>query len=342
MSSPHSSSSGRTTSARSWRPRRKNATGGPHSRAARSPERRCAASSDRVAPAVGLALEADRRCASTAALHGSANGRSVIVATHSAMRRQRCRGVRRARRAARGRRRASSPASGSARRGGATRATTMLLCTSEATCSVAACSSIPMPPATWWPASSSKPLGNTASHWNIRCSSASSRRYDQSMVARIVLWRSTARRRPPLNRLNRSSRAPTIAGTPERRGPGRGQLDGQRDAVEPAADVLDHRAVHRLEHRRPPPRARCWNSSTPVVAGSSDRTATTCSPSMPRASRLVAITDRLGHAAVERVDHGRGAVDDVLAVVDDQQRVLAGQHRRGRRQRIGHGAERPW
>ena len=82
--SSHSSSSGRTTSARSWRPRRKKATGGPHSAAASSPERRRVAS--RRPPRASCRPPARGGCTlrSTAALHGSANGRSVIVATHSA------------------------------------------------------------------------------------------------------------------------------------------------------------------------------------------------------------------------------------------------------------------
>ena len=73
------------------------------------------------------------------------------------------------------------------------------------------------------------------------------------------------------------------------------QLDRQREPVEPAADqpgvvVVDHVGSNAGRS------ARWWNSSTAVVWGSSGCTGITRSPSTPSASRLVAITDRSGHA----------------------------------------------
>ena len=58
------------------------------------------------------------------------------------------------------------------------------------------------------------------------------------MAARSVRWCSTLRRPPVSSRSVLSSRAQQL-GRGHRPGPGRGQLDRQRDAVEPAADLLD-------------------------------------------------------------------------------------------------------
>ena len=104
----------------------------------------------------------------------------------------------------------------------------------------------------------------------------------------------------------------------ERRGAGGGELDGQGQAIEARAELLDRRRRHAVEvgAGRGGPLAE---ELDPVVAGSSGRTATTCSPSMPSASRLVTRTAASGHAAVEHVEHVRRAVDHVLAVVDDEQ-----------------------
>ena len=115
-------------------------------------------------------------------------------------------------------------------------------------------------------------------------------------MARIVLCRSTARRRPPLSRLKRSSSALTIAGSPSvaaraaASSRARGMQSKRRQTCSTIGSTIESRSA-------PAASARSRNSST-AVAGSSDRTATTCSPSMPRASRLVAITVRSGHREV--------------------------------------------
>ena len=104
--------------------------------------------------------------------------------------------------------------------------------------------------------------------------------------------RSTPRRRPLRSMLNRSSRRVERPRAPRASPPGRGQLDGQRDAVEPA-----HRCARSRSDWPWPRVGACGHGPLleqldRVVAGSSDRTATTCSPSMPSASRLVAIRSR--------------------------------------------------
>ena len=59
------------------------------------------------------------------------------------------------------------------------------------------------------------------------------------MASRIVRWRGSLPRRIALSRPNRSSSRWAISTTPMRAGPGRGELDGERDPVEAPADLHD-------------------------------------------------------------------------------------------------------
>ena len=68
------------------------------------------------------------------------------------------------------------------------------------------------------------------------------------------------------------------------------------------------------------------NSATDV-GRSSGRTGTTYSPSTPSGSRLVAMIRQLGARRQQAVDDGGDVVEDVLAVVEHEQRALAGEHR---------------
>ena len=91
-------------------------------------------------------------------------------------------------------------------------------------------------------------------------------------------------------------------GRRDRPRPGRRQLDGERDAVEPAAE-LDHRRRRRRRRARTraaPPAPASTNSSTasPSASVGSGVTGTTRSAGTPRPSRLVAIT-RTSGALVE-------------------------------------------
>ena len=77
---------------------------------------------------------------------------------------------------------------------------------------------------------------------------------------------------------------------------GRGQLDGQRDAVEAAAQPGHaSRRPRRVRTAGSAATARSRNSSTPSIVGSQRlRPATSCSPRTPSGSRLVASSARPG------------------------------------------------
>ena len=103
--------------------------------------------------------------------------------------------------------------------------------------------------------SASKLPANTprrSKHDAARASSSSE--YDQSTVARSVWWRSTAVRRPPVSRRKRSSRRAGDLGRAHRDDARRGELDRERDAVEPAADLGDRGRVRVVERERRPRR----------------------------------------------------------------------------------------
>ena len=80
---------------------------------------------------------------------------------------------------------------------------------------------------------------NTPSRSKTVRSRSSSSEYDQSTVARSVWWRSTAVRRPPVSSRNRSSSRPAISAGAHGDDARRRELDRERDAVEPAADLGD-------------------------------------------------------------------------------------------------------
>ena len=92
------------------------------------------------------------------------------------------------------------------------------------------------------------PPGKTATRSASAASASVSRSQLQSTTARSVWCRGSAVRLPPVSSRNRSSSRAATSVDRQRAQPGRGQLDGQRHAVEPAAD-LHHRAdvvgVHR-------------------------------------------------------------------------------------------------
>ena len=247
------------------------ATGGPHSRAASSPERSAAAQQHGVAPVVGLPLEADR--VALDARRCRVGERQVGERGHPVgERRQRRSALAAARRAARGRRPAPSPASGSARRAAWASGVSMLLCTSEATWSVAV------------GRVDAERAGDVVGGVELEAAGEHGQPAEQPLLVGVEqavrpLDRGphgavavVARRRPPSSRPSRSSRAPTMAATPSVAVAGRGQLDGQRDAVEPPAQLVDRSSVERAPRSAPAAAARCWNSSTAVVAGSSERT----------------------------------------------------------------------
>ena len=108
--------------------------------------------------------------------------------------------------------------------------------------------------------------------------------YDHSTVARRVWWRSTRPRRLPVRSRNRSSRCPAIStGLIDDR-PRRGELDRQRDAVDPPADLADRGPLpmHPIATRRPrrwrdprtgaPRRSRCRSPSLADGSGVAERT----------------------------------------------------------------------
>ena len=338
--SSHTSSSGRTTSARSWRPRRKKLAGGPHSPAASSPERGRAASStaSRQLP-VSRSRRTEHR--STSAVHGVVGGQAGDRGHPPGQRGPGGACARRARRGARTRTPASSPASGSGRRAWPASTDTMLLATSDATCAVADGTSMPRAPATWRAASSSKPSTNTASHAEqpllvgfeqpIRPLDRGSQRrvpvldppapaleHGRALVQRVEGSRS----RRASRRERRRARWPAAA----RR--------GERTAARPTTGPR-----RRGRRRR---RGLAGGTARPRrCSGSSGRTATHV---LAVDAERLAARHQHGHAGAaggERVDGVGGAVDHVLAVVDDQQRRAVAEHPGQAVERIARPAPSP-
>ncbi len=151
----------------------------------------------------------------------------------------------------------------------------------------------------------------TASRCSRRRSGFSSRSQLHSTTASRVRWRGSAVRLPPVSSRNRSSsRAGDLLGRhrPQPRG---GQLDGQRQAVQPPADGDDGadgvgvddeaRAAPRWPGRRAAARRRRSGPASGV--GTERRQApaaaagTAVSPVMPSGSRLVASSRTPGQAA---------------------------------------------
>ena len=160
------------------------------------------------------------------------------------------------------------------------------------------------------------------------------------MASRIVRWRGSLPRRIALSRPNRSSSRWAISTTPIESGPGGGELDGERDPVEPPADLHDQPGRRIVEHegriggacpgdeerdRRHGHRglARDLCLGAAVDSGSTDHT---CSPATASGSRLVATIDTVGRFAQDPA-HQRGhRLDEVLAVVEQQQAVAGAEH----------------
>ena len=118
--------------------------------------------------------------------------------------------------------------------------------------------------------------------------------------------------------------------------PCRRELEGQRHAVEPAADRARRRPRWTPSARRtaaPPaparrtaaPRAtrRRWSTSSaaPAAGSASGWTATCTSPGTASASRLVVSTRRSGQACSSRSANAATGLDDLLAVVQHEQRT---------------------
>ena len=126
---------------------------------------------------------------------------------------------------------------------------------------------------------------------------------------RNVWWRSAALAASAGEQLEALVEACRDVGRGHDRDPRRGQLDRQRDAVEPAADLGDRRRVRLVEHepglhragrarrRAAPPRWHRSRRVDAVRAGSSSAVSGhTCSPATPSASRLVARMRTPGHS----------------------------------------------
>ena len=87
----------------------------------------------------------------------------------------------------------------------------------------------------------SKPPTNVASHTNSRCSSGVNSSYDHSSVSRSVRWRWSAPRCAAPSTLMRPRRPFRERGGAQRAHPRRGELERERQAVEPATDLRDRR-----------------------------------------------------------------------------------------------------
>ena len=156
------------------------------------------------------------------------------------------------------------------------------------------------------------------------------------MSARSVCCRGSAVREPPVNRRKRWSSLPSISSTEERAHPRRRQLDGERNAVEVAAQRRQRRSVvvgdckirahqqrtideelHRFIRgqalrrlRRFPIRQRQRRHSVRLLAGDAERFA-------------AARQDLdVGALSQECVGHFGAGIDQVLAVVEQQQQAL--------------------
>ena len=120
--------------------------------------------------------------------------------------------------------------------------------------------------------------------------------------------------------------------------PRHGQLDRQRNSVEPLADRSDRRGIvvgqgeFVPERARPLDeqpyrrdiRARSRRSSAALASGAgNDGTRMTLSPAIASRSWLDARIDRARAAAHQGLHDARGLGDDMLAIVDDQQQLLA-------------------
>ncbi len=198
-------------------------------------------------------------------------------------------------------------------------------------------------------ASSVQPPENTATRRRSRRSSSSSRSQLQSMRACSVRCRGTAVRRPPVRRRKRSPRPSAIsladrtltraAASSRARG-----MPSRRRQISTMARTFDRSiakagrvAVARSTNSRTASdRPACSTSASSIAASgsraspasvgsASDGTAKTASPSTPRGSRLVASTLQRGTGTEQLIGHLGGGLDEVLAVVEQQEELLRAQ-----------------
>ena len=157
-------------------------------------------------------------------------------------------------------------------------------------------------------APSDQPPWNTERRRRRHCSAGDSSSYDQSTSALNVCWRGSAVREPPVSRRKRSLRRPSIcSGVRTRtRAAASSKASGmpssrvQTDATAAALPALNRKvgraAVARSTNKRTesqsPKASGFWPPGGGRPSGGRGRTD---SPPMPRASRLVASTESLGH-----------------------------------------------
>ena len=159
---------------------------------------------------------------------------------------------------------------------------------------------------------------NTATRRNTARSSSSSRSWLQSITARNDRCRPVApswsaerpSRRSRSSRPVRSPSTPSEATRAAASSMARG-MPSSRPQISPTSEGSVSRSA-------PPVAARSTNSTG--ASSPSGGTATTRSPPTPRRSRLVASTTSSGQSARAVSTQRRGVVQDVLAVVEDDQR----------------------
>ena len=114
--------------------------------------------------------------------------------------------------------------------------------------------------------------------------------------------------------------------------PGGGQLDRERETVEPGADVFDDGRRRRASRRCGAARRRRGRRTASIASSmASGGTGQIVSPPIPRASRLVARIRSRGQRSSRCSTTRAGLADDVLAVVHDhEERTVAGARPGGR------------
>ena len=180
------------------------------------------------------------------------------------------------------------------------------------------------------------PAGNTDSRRARRRSGSLSRSQLQSTTARRVRWRPAAARLPAGEQAEAVVQAVGELLERHRAQPRRGELDRERQAVDAAADVR-HDRRRRLVEREVGRgrRGALREQAAPPPPPRSGPTGASASPPMPSGSRLVARIRRPRAAGEQAVGQlGRGD-DDVLAVVEDEQRIAGAERIEQARLRIG-------
>ena len=162
-------------------------------------------------------------------------------------------------------------------------------------------------------AASSQPPAKTASRANAARSGSASSRWLQSIVARSVRWRSGASRGPPAASVEPPRQAASsIAAGARHAAARRGQLDRQRQPVEPAADLRD--------------RAGASSSTKPVAGGPRSRDEQLDRGGVARGAR--------------RLGQGQRRDRVLVLAVEAQQRPARDQHLQRRRRRRAAGDDR--